>query len=80
MECNDSVVKFMIFHEFLKNTQALRVVEGLHMTGVKRGNCRDGVAEGSNIDIKAPLPKRQRSQKRKEFLVTTIINFIFASQ
>ena len=53
-------------NEFLKNTQALRVVGGLHMTGVKRGNCRDGVAEGSNIDIKAPLPKHQRSQKRKE--------------
>ena len=33
---------------------------------MKRGNCCDGVAEGSNIDIKAPLPKHQRSQKRKE--------------
>ena len=33
---------------------------------MKRGNCCDGVADGSNIDINALLPKHQRSQKRKE--------------
>lgn len=53
-------------NEFMKNTQALRVVGTFHMTGVKRGNCRGGIAESSTADVNAPLPKRRRSCKKSD--------------
>ena len=45
--------------EFLKNTQALRVVDGV--CGNVRGNCRGSAPE---LPDSAPLPKRRRSTKK----------------
>lgn len=44
--------------EFLKNTQALRVVHGL--AAPKKGNCRGGEQDRGKENELQPLPKRRR--------------------
>ena len=48
--------------EFLKNTQALRVVNGFRKS-TPRGNCRGGVDE--NDDLCQPIPKRPRRSENR---------------
>ena len=51
--------------EFLKNTQALRVINGM-CQNVTRGNCR-GNTEEQTLDT-TPLHKRSRKNSRKRLL------------
>ena len=50
-------------HEFLKNTQALRVVNSV-ARGPLRGNCRGGDQDINSVDKEnnEPLPKRHRKK------------------
>ena len=44
--------------EFMKNTQALRVINGLQAP--KKGNCRGGDVDKCKENLCTPLPKRRR--------------------
>ena len=50
--------------EFLKNTQALRVIQSI-VRPPKRGNCRGGDEDVSSGDDHPPLAKRPRKNKSK---------------
>ncbi len=47
--------------EFVKNTQALRVIKCLKPPA--RGNCRGGTLDTEKENVHEPLPKRRRNRK-----------------
>ena len=49
--------------EFMKNTQALRVVNGL--VAPKKGNCHGGELDHNKENVCEPLPKRRRQTQSK---------------
>jgi len=49
--------------EFLKNTQALRVIKNI--PNPLKGNCRGGKQDLNCGDDNAPLPKRPRKNSQK---------------
>ncbi len=49
--------------EFMKNTQALRVIT--NTPAVLKGNCRGGKQDVGVDKLSTPLPKRQRRTKSK---------------
>ena len=53
------------FQEFMKNTQALRVVKSVAWKGPTRGNCRGGDKDTGKENIHEPLPKRPRKNSYK---------------
>ena len=66
-------------HEFLKNTQTLRVVNSV-ARGPLRGNCRGGNKDVQKVDKEnnEPLPKRPR-KKSKSTKSLLFINELFHS-
>ena len=57
--------------EFLKNTQALRVIGSLCRNPVY-GNCRGSHAEDTDEQLSAPLPKRRRIRSRTSTCTTDV--------
>lgn len=56
--------------EFMKNTQALRVVKSVK-TSLKRGNCRGAIVEQE--DSSTPLPKRKRQSRHYHYALINVL-------
>jgi len=51
--------------EFMKNTQALRLVKSVAWKGPTRGNCRGGDQDAGKENVHEPLQKRPRKKSCK---------------